>query len=230
MRDVKQLAAALAGMGRKGDTILAHITPEEADLLHRSTDGGSINPVTGLPEFYDDSGIGGDTAGHGENEGMGMDGGGFGGGQPDDGSPPLGGGEWASFGEWADALSSGYGVPGGHSNAPSSDPNANYKGSEPMMVEPYNPSFMGRIGRGAVNTLAGLLGFNVQGVRNTTTGTPGTAVGWSPAGLGLGLTSLATGVPGLSNFAQPTHMIDKGYDISERFDPLGRDGTMMAKR
>ncbi len=39
-------------MGRHGDTILAHITPAEAELLHRVTDGGSINPVTGLPEFF----------------------------------------------------------------------------------------------------------------------------------------------------------------------------------
>jgi len=31
---------------------LAHISPAEAQLLHDVTDGGSINPATGLPEFF----------------------------------------------------------------------------------------------------------------------------------------------------------------------------------
>lgn len=46
-----RLAQQLAGMGRGGDTMLAHINPQEAALLNRVTDGGSINPHTGLPEF-----------------------------------------------------------------------------------------------------------------------------------------------------------------------------------
>jgi hypothetical protein len=41
-------------MGRGGDTILAHINPEEAMLLDAVTDGGSINPITGMPEFFMD--------------------------------------------------------------------------------------------------------------------------------------------------------------------------------
>ncbi|GAB6054407.1 hypothetical protein JCM17960_32270 [Magnetospira thiophila] len=45
-------ARALAGLGRHGDTILAHLTPEEARFLDRVTDGGSINPATGLLEFW----------------------------------------------------------------------------------------------------------------------------------------------------------------------------------
>jgi|GEM_PF-3496842 len=44
-------AQALQSMGRGGDELLAHITPEEAALLHTVTDGGSINPQTGLLEF-----------------------------------------------------------------------------------------------------------------------------------------------------------------------------------
>jgi len=48
----KALAQNLQDMGRGGDTILAHITPVEAQLLHNITDGGTINPVTGLPEFF----------------------------------------------------------------------------------------------------------------------------------------------------------------------------------
>ena len=49
---IKEQAQKLQSMGRNGDTILAHITPAEAQLLHDITDGGSINPETGLPEFF----------------------------------------------------------------------------------------------------------------------------------------------------------------------------------
>ncbi len=50
--NVRQAAETLLAMGRNGDTILAHLTPEEAELLHRITDGATINPKTGLPEFF----------------------------------------------------------------------------------------------------------------------------------------------------------------------------------
>lgn len=43
--------ASLAQYGRNGDTMLAHITPEEAALLKARGGAGTINPVTGLPEF-----------------------------------------------------------------------------------------------------------------------------------------------------------------------------------
>lgn len=42
----------LASQGRYGDTMLAHITPEEAALLKARGGAGTINPQTGLPEFY----------------------------------------------------------------------------------------------------------------------------------------------------------------------------------
>jgi hypothetical protein len=41
----------LASKGRGGDSILAHITPEEAAMLKRRGGSGTINPATGLPEF-----------------------------------------------------------------------------------------------------------------------------------------------------------------------------------
>lgn len=44
----------LASKGRGGDSILAHITPEEAAMLKRRGGSGTINPATGLPEFKDD--------------------------------------------------------------------------------------------------------------------------------------------------------------------------------
>jgi len=49
---LKPLAAAMAQQGRNGDTMLAHITPQEAQLLRRMGGSGSINPMTGLPEFF----------------------------------------------------------------------------------------------------------------------------------------------------------------------------------
>ena len=48
---IKALAQELQSMGRGGDTILAHINPEEAALLKRMGGSGTINPHTGLPEY-----------------------------------------------------------------------------------------------------------------------------------------------------------------------------------
>jgi hypothetical protein len=42
----------LASKGRYGDTMLAHINPEEAAMLKSMGGAGTINPQTGLPEFY----------------------------------------------------------------------------------------------------------------------------------------------------------------------------------
>ena len=41
----------LASLGRNGDTILAHISPREAEMLKRMGGSGSINPNTGYPEY-----------------------------------------------------------------------------------------------------------------------------------------------------------------------------------
>lgn len=43
----------LQSQGRGGDTMLAHINPEEAALLKAFGGSGAINPNTGLPEFLD---------------------------------------------------------------------------------------------------------------------------------------------------------------------------------
>jgi len=42
----------LASKGRNGDTMLAHINPQEAGLLKSMGGAGTINPKTGLREFY----------------------------------------------------------------------------------------------------------------------------------------------------------------------------------
>jgi hypothetical protein len=61
--DLRQLAKKVRAQGRGRDTVLAHITPQEAKLLKRRGGRGSINPKTGLPEFEDDFDFGGDFGG-----------------------------------------------------------------------------------------------------------------------------------------------------------------------
>jgi hypothetical protein len=51
--DLPALADLLRSKGRGKDTMLAHITPQEAALLKRRGGSGSTNPDTGLPEFED---------------------------------------------------------------------------------------------------------------------------------------------------------------------------------
>ena len=72
MPDLRKYAKQLAKAGRHGDTMLVHITPAEAALLERVTDGSTVNPSTGLREFFltDDPGwsdIVNDPPGYGED-------------------------------------------------------------------------------------------------------------------------------------------------------------------
>ena len=46
------IASGIASLGRNGDTMLAHITPSEARMLRRNGGSGTMNPRTGLPEFF----------------------------------------------------------------------------------------------------------------------------------------------------------------------------------
>jgi hypothetical protein len=55
---LKAVAQELQDMGRGGDTMLAHINPQEAALLKRMGGSGTINPATGLPEFVKFGSIG----------------------------------------------------------------------------------------------------------------------------------------------------------------------------
>lgn len=59
MKDLKSKAQELASYGRNGDTMLAHITPQEAQLLKSVGGSGTINPDTGLPEYFLGALIGG---------------------------------------------------------------------------------------------------------------------------------------------------------------------------
>jgi hypothetical protein len=64
--DLASIAAMLASKGRGRDTLLAHITPREAEILKAAGGSGTTNPDTGLLEFDDtggtyDIGFGPDT-------------------------------------------------------------------------------------------------------------------------------------------------------------------------
>jgi hypothetical protein len=52
--DIAQLAEMIRRMGRGDDKILAHITPEEAAMLKEQGGSGTVNPLTGLPEFQEE--------------------------------------------------------------------------------------------------------------------------------------------------------------------------------
>ena len=60
--DLAEIAAMLASKGRGKDTILAHITPREAQILKDMGGSGTTNPSTGLLEFSPEDG-GFDTSG-----------------------------------------------------------------------------------------------------------------------------------------------------------------------
>lgn len=51
VKDYHAIAKKLRSFGRHGDTILAHINPEEARLLKKRGGAGTSNPKTGLPEY-----------------------------------------------------------------------------------------------------------------------------------------------------------------------------------
>jgi len=50
-QDLRSAAKKIQEKGRDGDTVLAHINPQEADLLKMMGGMGSTNPETGLPEY-----------------------------------------------------------------------------------------------------------------------------------------------------------------------------------
>ena len=51
--DLAAIASMLQGKGRGKDTILAHITPREAEILKAAGGSGTTNPETGLLEFQE---------------------------------------------------------------------------------------------------------------------------------------------------------------------------------
>jgi hypothetical protein len=47
-----EVGKSIQSQGKNGDTILAHINPQEAELLKEMGGSGTVNPATGLPQFY----------------------------------------------------------------------------------------------------------------------------------------------------------------------------------
>ena len=60
--DLASIAAMLTSKGRGNDTLLAHITPREAEILKAAGGSGTTNPETGLLEFYDGEATSGEIA------------------------------------------------------------------------------------------------------------------------------------------------------------------------
>lgn len=58
VKALPMIAKLLQSQGRRGDKILAHITPKEAEKLKKEGGSGTINPKTGLPEYYEEGDIG----------------------------------------------------------------------------------------------------------------------------------------------------------------------------
>lgn len=54
--DMFSLGDYMRRQGRNGDSVLAHINPEEANMLEGMGGSGTTNPYTGLPEYYTTSG------------------------------------------------------------------------------------------------------------------------------------------------------------------------------
>jgi len=52
MKQINNLVEELSKQGRYGDTMLAHINPAEAEMLRSMGGSGTINPKTGLPEYW----------------------------------------------------------------------------------------------------------------------------------------------------------------------------------
>jgi hypothetical protein len=76
---IRKMAQDLQKKGNNGDTILAHINPEEAKMLKAAGGSGTVNPKTGLLQFEDDSSAG-DWAGSAGADGEGGGGASMGGG------------------------------------------------------------------------------------------------------------------------------------------------------
>lgn len=119
---IKRAAEALDDYGRNGDTLVAHISPSEAALLKALGGSGTVNPHTGLLEFFEgstaadshgsnsDGYSGADHGGHGHGGG-GSSGGDYGG--RDEGERALAAAQAAAPGQglFADATydTHGYG-------------------------------------------------------------------------------------------------------------------------
>lgn len=205
----KDMAAALAKYGRRGDTVLAHITPKEAMMLHKATDGGSINPKTGLLEFWD-SDPGGANAG-GMDSGVSSDGTSTGEGSAPDSGGGYGGGDGGpGYGGMYDA--SPMGPAANSANAPTGQAMSQGVGGYDYAGSPA--SWGQRAATGFFN-FVNPFGINVQPNLDPR-GTRSSNATFSPFGMLGGLAGLGMGVPGLGKL---TGMVGPQYAMSGKGVP-----------
>lgn len=179
---IKDLAQNLQSMGRNGDTILAHIMPEEAAMLKRMGGSGTINPKTGLPEFYfgDISSYGGSSPGY--SAGGGQD-------SPSESGPGPGAGGGSS---WSGGGNTWSGDGGRDSSSSNQSPNYNTGGDGfnssnwgvgGGMLTPSNPSVSSSGGSAWTPTGGGGGGFGVPTIISNAASTAGQML--APIGQGL---------------------------------------------
>ncbi len=170
---------ALARRGQHGDTILAHINPAEAALLKRLGGVGTVNPRTGLPQFWEDGGGGmGNSQGHAGGNGIAGGDGGKGG---DGGRPGDGPGGY-------DGQGRGWGGAGDGTTGGDLGPGQTRSGESAFQAatNDYNDSLLGQI-FGAKPNLANSASY-ADGTWHT---------GFNPGSVIGGAIGTAFGIPGL---------------------------------
>jgi hypothetical protein len=221
------LARLLGSKGRHGDTLVAHISPLEAAILRLLGGSGTINPKTGLPEFW---GLGGgaSSGGHGDT-GDGT--GGAASGSKSGGNGGRGNENSAAGSRNASQRDSSYG--GGYSDRATSNGRGNENsatgltsGTTESRDTSYGGSWGGLSGGQGTNDLAGGLGTDVfgntalgrivdgiiQGGSYGSTFGPQGAVLGGAAGLGIqGATEIGRAL-GMFGGGSPTNDHDNGRD------------------
>ena len=196
------MAALVASAGSHGDTMLAHINPREAGILKAAGGSGTVNPRTGLRQFYDTGGQGGAEQGKdmgGAGNGAGGQGGGNGG-NVGNGGINNGAQNESSFDDQQSAMPNN--ATPGPANAPSYD----------SRYDPNALSFE--------NSVMGFFGQNHQ-PENATMGKsaapdPGTYGGFFGSGAAYGAIGLAGGIlggPAGSMAAKGGYSLARGDDM-----------------
>ena len=153
MNKLMQAAGLIQQVGSRGspDTLLAHITPREAELLKARGGSGRIDPNTGLPHFEDD----GDNS-YGSNGGF--SGSGWGDDSGDAHSTSGNSDGYSNVGGWGGASGDAYGRSPYGSSGQSYEPMRpdQYKTLGGMLMDSmgYDPQGVGAmIGNGLVSAL-----------------------------------------------------------------------------
>lgn len=161
----KKVAKKIEKMGQKGDTILAHINPEEAAMLKAMGGSGERHPKTGLLQFNDNDPEGNADAGRADGTAGVESQGGFGG-------PGMGGG--------LDAFSSYGGMLGGAQPTDLSPQNPdiermmaldqqlapNYSQPPSIGNAPTNGITFQDVVKGIFGGLPGMVGLGIKGYQN----------------------------------------------------------------